>query len=515
MSSNKKRSADAIAAAEAKVAAAQAAQTEAEAKLAAAQSAQTEALTELAIAQTKILRLSSTDMDIVAEDHTAPGVGSGSSAPMDIVELAPRDPQCSLFDGASCESQKPLLKGHCTFCGRTFEHPSMVAYFLAEEGKPFAKVKQPVCEKVFGGRVVNVWGDREVFAGCAFCAQTWHKRDPPYVTEIVLDGRTSYKLTSEWTRLKNGSNGKPMSKHQASKMCQLHDMKTEPAEGALSSQQIYEKHFDHRVQQANDWVTELGGRMAFLFIFYGCTTCQVWTVGSNHWYRTQRRVAEMTDSSTTDGADVGSWRCCGCFGKWTWAEMGHRRLVVVGKASESGGFEPGYTFALIGGSASDPNADIVANKINFLKTATLLTELGGKTVDETALLGALEAMQRRVEKKFSKGMGEVSVEYSKPVPQHKLDEANVAIICQDPRLSMPSPGRRMLVIKQSPIEKNGKKVETIDPAELSVLLDIAASAYCIETAHVGKAATFTKAIKNLILSSEGFALGRAGIRSRM
>ena len=162
MSSNKMRSAEAIAAA-------QAAKTEADAKFAAAQAAQAEALARLAIAQNEA------DMDIVAEDdtapgvgsgstapkeHTAPGVGSGSSAPMDIVEEdhtgrrvepASRDPQCSLFDGASCESQKPLLKGYCTFCGRTFEHPSMVAYFLQEEGRPFAKVKQPVYEK-------SIWG---------------------------------------------------------------------------------------------------------------------------------------------------------------------------------------------------------------------------------------------------------------------------------------------------------------------------------------------------------------------
>jgi hypothetical protein len=193
--------------------------------------------------------------------------------------------------------------------------------------------------------------------------------------------------------------------------------------------------------------------------------------------------------------------------------MGHRRLVVVGYASESGGFEPGYSFALIGGSGGE--ADIITTKINFLKTATLLTELDGKAVDEEALLGALETIQRRVEKKFSKGMDEVSVEYSKPVPKHVLDAANVDIICQDPRLSMPSPGRRMLVIKQSSIEKNGKKVETIDPAELSVLLDIAASAYSIEKVQPGKNAKPTKAIKNQILSSEGFALGRAGIRSRM
>ena len=136
-------------------------------------------------------------------------------------------------------------------------------------------------------------------------------------------------------------------------------------DGAMSSQQIYEANFDHRVRQANDWITELGGRKGFLFIFYGCGHCEMWTVGSNHWYRCQRRVREVTDSSTTDGASVGSWRCCGCFGKWSWAERGHRRLLVVGKASESGGFEPGYRFALIGGSQSDPNTEIITTKINF------------------------------------------------------------------------------------------------------------------------------------------------------
>jgi len=212
---------------------------------------------------------------------------------------------------------------------------------------------------------------------------------------------------------------------------------------------------------------------------------------------------------------VGSWRCCGCFSKWTWGESGHMRLVVVGVASESGGFEPGYEFALIGNENSYSNNDPIDVKINFLKTATLLTELDGEVVSEDALLGALAAIQKRVEKMFSKGMGEVTVEYSKPVPQHKLDEANVDIICQDPRLSMPSLGRRMLVIKRSSIEKNDKTVNTIDPHEMSFLLDIAANTYGIETAYVGKSAKTYKAIKQQILDSEGFALGRAGIRARM
>jgi len=250
-----------------------------------------------------------------------------------------------------------------------------------------------------------------------------------------------------------------------------------------------------------------------LFIFYGCTTCQVWTVGSNHWYRTLRRVAEVTDTSTTDGVRVGSWRCCLCFDKFTWAKMGSSRLVVVGQASESGGFEPGYSFALIGGSGGVD--DIISTKINFLKTATLLTELDGKAVDEEALLGAFETIQRRVEKKFSKGMDEVSVEYSKRVEPHQLLAANVKIICQDPRLSMPSPGRRMLVIKKSTIVNNGKSVEPIDPDVLSDLLDIAASAYCIEDVHLGKRAKSSKNVRAQIMDSEGFKAGRDSIRSRI
>jgi len=145
---------------------------------------------------------------------------------------------------------------------------------------------------------------------------------PPYVTEFVKDGKPIYKLTSEWNRWKNDSNGKPLSKHHARKMCQLHNMKTEPAEGAPSSQQIYEKHFDHRVQKVTDWITELGGPKAFLFILYGCTNCDMWTVGSNHWYRAQRLVAELTDESTTLGEKVGSWRCCLCFDKFIWAKNG-------------------------------------------------------------------------------------------------------------------------------------------------------------------------------------------------
>ena len=80
---------------------------------------------------------------------------------------------------------------------------------------------------------------------------------------------------------------------------------------------------------------------------------------------------------------------------------------------------------------------------------------------------------------------------------------------------MPSPGRRMLVIKKSTIVNNGKSVEPIDPDVLSDLLDIAASAYCIEDVKLSKRATASKHVRDQMMKSEGFKAGRASIRSRM
>ena len=214
-------------------------------KLAAAKAAEAEALAELAA-----LRLSSTVMNCDSDDsnvpagvaagssrgpdqsasgvgskqdHTALGAGLVEQAPMDIDEqdhtalgagLAPRDSRIGLFDGASGESQRPMYK--CNFCRRDFTHPSFVAYFWEEAGMPFAKVKD-------AKEVVNVFDDREVHPGCAFCAEKWHDKEKAYVNEVVKDGKTIFKLTSEWTRLKDKSCGRGMNKHHAILMCELHD----------------------------------------------------------------------------------------------------------------------------------------------------------------------------------------------------------------------------------------------------------------------------------------------------
>ena len=167
------------------------------------------------------------------------------------------------------------------------------------------------------------------------------------------DGTTVMNTTSLWNRMKNKSRGVGLDLHHSKMMLKLHDMKQAPAAGSPSTQEIWQARLDSHVRMANDWITQLGGgEKPFLFLLYGCARCKRWTVGSNHWWRVQRRVRNLSDYSTFDGAASGSWRCCGCFWKWTWAQSGDMRLVVIGHASESTGFEPGYEFALLGKTAA-------------------------------------------------------------------------------------------------------------------------------------------------------------------
>ena len=471
----------------------------AEAKLRAAQSSYAESQAELLAAQRSLEQLNVTDAD--------------GDVPM---QTYPADPTIETFTGASWNAQQELMKGHCDFCGEDFPHPSMVAYVFDEPPHfPFAKFKEPMVMKAVLKQVVNIYDGRKVLSGCIWCLQEKHA----YIAEVERDGNKVPKLISHWGRCSKKSHGNHMNKHHTRLAARLHDEAESRrghtlAEGAMSAQEIWEKHSDQRVRKANDWVTELGGgKKPFLWLFYGCPTCKMWTVGSNAWWRVQRRVKALTDDSTTDGADSGHWRCCGCFGRWTWAAGGQMRMLVLGFANEVSGFEPGYQFCLVGDISNDASFDSIDNKINFLKTATILKFLGGRPVSEDALLSVLEAMQDSVNNKFKKGMNEVTTMISQLVSNQVLDAANVDIICQDARLSMPGPGRRFLVITQAKIEEHGGNLERINKEEFHALLDIAASTYDIEgTQPSGKG---PKRIKQAILDSPAFRMGRILIASRM
>ena len=85
-----------------------------------------------------------------------------------------------------------------------------------------------------------------------------------------------------------------------------------------------------------------------------------------------RHVSNVAEDMTKAGASQGHWRCACCFKKWTWANGGNIRLLILGETTVGGGFT-NYQYAFLG--AVDTQTQ---NKINFLKGAKLLMALGGR-----------------------------------------------------------------------------------------------------------------------------------------
>ena len=180
----------------------------AEAKVRAAQSSYAASQAELFAAQRSLEQLNVTDAD--------------GDVPM---QTYPADPTIETFTGASWNSQKELMKGHCDFCHRDFPHPSMVAYVLDEPPHfPFAKLQEPVVMKAVLKQVVNIYDGRKVLSGCVWCLQRIHAPSPRhmYIGEAERDGKKVPKLISHWGRCAKRSRGN-QNKHHARLSARLHD----------------------------------------------------------------------------------------------------------------------------------------------------------------------------------------------------------------------------------------------------------------------------------------------------
>ncbi len=261
--------------------------------------------------------------------------------------------------------------------------------------------------------------------------------------------------------------------------------------------------------RACDWVVELGADDPFMWVMFGCNTCETWTLGSHCWYRCQRVVRDLKVESASAGADEGHWRCATCWGKWCWGLCGPMRLVVIGRASMEGGFEPGYQFAYIG----DTDASI-DNKMAFLRTASILRVLSGKEVTKESLMAALDTLSNNVVCKFSKGVREVRCAQAMEVSSETQDQAGVRIVCEDPRLSLHAAGQEYLVLDKKLIEAKKKEpICTIDQDFLHYLLDYAAASYDIEATWPSGDAT--RKLRNRILDSAGFLRARRVIAAAL
>ena len=187
-------------------------------------------------------------------------------------------------------------------------------------------------------------------------------------------------------------------------------------------------------------------------------------------------------------------------------------MIVIGFASENSGFEEGYSFATIDDTTDEDGRDSITQKMSFLKTATTITYLKNRPVTEENLLAVLGEIQRVTENKFSKGMKEVRAITSCAIDKQACEWGSFKVICQSPKLSLPGPGRRFLVIDPQLMPSD---VVEIDKAWFHYLLDLAAASYAIEDTKPGKMAQSAWAIRKQVLESAGFGEGRQAIAARM
>lgn len=383
------------------------------------------------------------------------------------------------FDGASAAAQQePALDHQCARCGQKFAFYSHLA-FLTKEGQ-FAGNRNTditrAIEKGAGLSFENKFEGSEVVLTCWQCCQKLHG------VEYRKDG----KLTSEWQNKQRATKRTKMPPSKLARVLNVLDQQMEKCGSTAKVGEVYaELDKNHTTRSASDFVYEFGPGM---YLLYGCRTCETYPLRSSSWWRcvTNTDAEGMTETG-------GHWRCANCISRWTWAVGGAGRLIVVGDGDE-------YFMGLIGCSH---NAS-VENKMNFLKTCTMLTALEGKPVTKATLLAVIAEINDRVEARLGQ------LVETKTFTSKDPRSLGVKPYCEDERLSMKRPG---LTYKAIDITLCRSKPAPLDPDDLELLIDVAASFMDIEgTTPAGPA---MKQTQNKLCASKNVLMARSTVRRHL
>ena len=150
---------------------------------------------------------------------------------------------------------------------------------------------------------VNAFDSKPVVHCCITCCEELH-RD-------VLGGKSYFRQlpdgsrrpTSVWLRRSRSSASFQRSAKRVEWVLKMHEDKTSGASARAA--QIYSAMQSEHFRCAIDWVVEIGGRHAFLWLLYGCSGCQHYPVRSNSWYRVTRNVKEDQLGNSSLGQDFG------------------------------------------------------------------------------------------------------------------------------------------------------------------------------------------------------------------
>ena len=427
------------------------------------------------------------------------------------------DPNPEEFVGASNAARKATVTMHqCSHCEWQSHNSNAFACCKVEVGYPMVRMDDQALQRAFSevednkAVKLNHFQSTPVKYLCIHCCDRFHReaarnngeREPP--AYFKPNGEPSSWFQRYAQRSRNHWRPSPA---VAKFLGKMHDDKNGKPLG--TSLTVYKAMQNKTIKKATDWITELGGVHAFLWLFYGCAICMMYPLKACDWFRVQRNVRDDAEDCTMNGEDSGHWRCPVCFDRWTWGLHGRKRLVVIGEWDKRRGFyKDGYEFAFVG---EIPQS--LDNKIQFLKTLKILTILDGKEVNITkdTLLEVIDQCNAEVVKKFRKGKGMQEVrEFTSATPtQEQLDSLNVHLFCEDMRLSMATGGHPFWAIDMNEYKK---EIEDIDLDKFEYLLDASAACLAIEDAPV--TGDSQKRIRRQIQWSEAFDKGRKVIKRK-
>ena len=280
------------------------------------------------------------------------------------------------FDGASGAARaEPELHHECCDCKTAYAFYSHLAYLLPDNTfavNPDVLISSAV-QKVTGQGFKNKYLKSGVRLVCYKCCEKLHEK--------VYVG-VNNKLNSEWQNKQRSTKRSAVPKAKVRRILKDIEERAQrlsPSDTpAVTVSSVYDMLLQiPQVRAASDFVTEISPLMVML---YGCDRCKCYPLRSNAWFRCIKTgTDDDAEGLTAAGEKAGHWRCASCLKRWGWSSDGHKRLFVIG--ADDGDDDSQYFFAYIGNSSQK-----MENKINFVKTCSMLRKLGGLEVTKEALL---------------------------------------------------------------------------------------------------------------------------------
>jgi hypothetical protein len=421
----------------------------------------------------------------------------------------PRPPALSdsPFQGASSSAVSSQCTVHqCGRCGFFHCNYSYFAYVYNEDGYPFARnvdiqMRRAISRCTEQLVVVNAFDPKPVVRCCIESCEELHRLQLFGGSYFRVDSHGRRVPSSQWLRRARATSGCHAYAKRVEWVLKMHEAKTGGSSHLAAP--IYRAMQSEQSRRAMDWVVEIGGRHAFLWVMYGCAKCRHYPVRSNCCYRVTRNMKDDQLGDTSLGASTGFWHCGNCFTRWCWSGGGQLRLVVLGDADSRSGFKDGYGMAYIGNLSEFQEA-----KIAFLRSGRALTVLDGKPVSRDSLLSVIDECNQQVHGVFIKGVAEAVKVTSMVVPQHELDRLAAHLVCEDARLSLHRTGVQYLALDMT----QQQQLTTIDLDLFDFMLDVSAALMDFpEMMHGSQASK----VAHHVSKSSGYACARKALKSRL